>query len=784
MGSRRTKVAHDTDAVYKTMKRVLAVLFAVMIVGQAWAYDFKSGDLYYNITSNNTVEVTEGNYTNLSAIIIPQTVIFKNVTYSVTSIGDAAFSDCDRLKSVTIPNSVTSIGNGTFYGCIALTSVNISSSLTNIGDEAFYGCDKLKFNIYNNACYLGNVENPYIVLYKAKNQGITECEVSDKCHIINDMAFYECPLTKISIPNSVVIIGRYAFGYCKLTSVSIPNSITKIGESAFSDCTELTKAYFASINSLCDIQFGNENSNPLLYAKDLYVNGQKVTDLIIPNTVVKIGKCAFIGCSSLTSVTISNSVTSIGKRAFAKCNNLESIVIPYSVTSIEHGAFDGCSSLKTVNIPNTISEISDATFHRCSKLSSIIIPNSITRIGENAFFGCKLQTLDIPNSVKEIGQYAFAHCEFQTLDIPSSVEKIESYAFYSCLLLKQVKIPSSVKNISIRAFTECPKLENVYCQVTEKPAGWNERWITDSFGSDIFTHSEIIKWKDGDKTANNNQKKTATSTVNNEKQKSSETSSTVNKENEEENLFQEWVGVPPERYYDFSAVCSSGQTLYFKYMFNPKTVRICMPMWYPNLVGEFKTYGNCEKPKGNLIIPETVTYEGKTYIVTEISAGVFYNSKGLTSVTIPNSINSIGSDAFAGCDNLTSVTINSEAPINDAGIYLKKGQLWYYVLDKSTVSVVSDGNQNYAGDIVIPSKITAGNTFSVIGIGGYAFAECIDLKSVTIPNTIKTIGENAFRSCIHLTAIYCQAKSEPFGWNANWNPNKYKVVWGAIDKFK
>ena len=734
------------------MKRVLAVLFAVMIVGQAWAYDFKSGDLYYNITSNNTVEVTEGNYSNLTIINIPKTVIFNNITYSVTSIGIAAFSDCSGLTSVNIPNSVTSIESGAFYDCNELSSVSIGSSVTSIGEDAFFGCNNLKFNTYDNAHYLGNVENPYVVLFEARNKNITSCVITNNCRVINDMAFYDCQLAQISIPNSVVSIGRYAFGYCKLTSVTIPNSVTSIGEFAFSGCADLGKANFATINSLCNIQFGNEDSNPLSYAKDLYINEQKQTNLVIPNTITHIGGYVFNNCHSLTSVTIGNSVINIGKSAFAKCKNLNAITIPNSVTSIGEGAFDGCSNLKTVSIPNTISEINDKTFHWCSNLESIIIPNSVTKIGNEAFLGCKLQTLNIPNSIIEIGEYAFAYCGLKTLDIPSSVKKIGDYAFISCHNLTQVKISASVKIIGKEAFSDCPNLNNVYFQAGTKPVGWD------------------AKWEHQDKTATSNQDKSTTA--------NKEKSSSPN------NYTGQTSSDGAQRYYDFSAVCSSGQTLYYKYTFNPNTVRLCLPMWYPDYVGEYKTYGSCKRPTGNLIIPETVTFEGKTYIVTEICDGVFYNCEGLTSVTIPNSINKIGSSVFRGCSNLTSVTIKSEAYIGNADIYLKKGKLWYCVLDKSTISVVSDGIQNYAGDIVIPAKISAGNTFSVVGISPLAFAECIDLKTVAIPSSIKTIGRDAFRSCIHLTAIYCQEKSEPYGWDNNWNPNKYKVVWGAIDKFK
>ncbi|MBR7001634.1 MAG: leucine-rich repeat protein, partial [Neisseriaceae bacterium] len=158
-----------------------------------------------------------------------------------------------------------------------------------------------------------------------------------------------------------------------------------------------------------------------------------------------------------------------------------------------------------------------------------------------------------------------------------------------------------------------------------------------------------------------------------------------------------------------------------------------------------------------------------------------------------NCIAKIGENAFIASENLTSVTIKSEARCDNAGLYLRKGGIRYKVLNKNEVMVdtkeyespfFNSNPQKYSGDIVIPSKVIAGNTFSVVAINDAAFAESIDLKSVTIPNAVKTIGRDAFRNCIHLTAIYCQAKSEPMGWDVYWNPNKYKVVWGAIDKFK
>lgn len=243
-----------------------------------------------------------------------------------------------------------------------------------------------------------------------------------------------------------------------------------------------------------------------------------------------------------------------------------------------------------------------------------------------------------------------------------------------------------------------------------------------------------------------------------------------------------FVGQSLARDFEFSATCSSGQTLYYcSNSVSDLTVRVCSPIF-----GSSYGYYDYEMPKGNLIIPETVTHGGKTYIVTEINRMAFWGCQGITSITIPNSISKIGDDAFDGCTGLTSITIKSEANLIKARLYLKKRNISYRVISKNELSVdkYETTDSRYSGNVVIPSKITAGNTFSVVWIAPSAFRACLDLTSVAIPNSITRIGEGAFESCIHLTAIYCQAKARPSGWDVNWNPNKYKVVWGAVNKFQ
>ena len=332
---------------------------------------------------------------------------------SVTSIGSSAFYNCDSLTSVIIPDSVTTIGDYAFRGCSSLTSVTIPDSVTSIGQYAFSSCSNL---------------------------------------------------TSVNIPDSVTTIGDDAFYNCRsLTSVTIPDSVTTIGKYAFEDCSSLTGVYISDIAAWCNISFGSLDSNPLYYARNLYLNNELVTDLIIPDSITKIRFSAFYGCESLTSVTIPDSVTSIGSYAFRSCSSLTSITIPDSVTTIGKYAFSGCSSLTSVTIPDSVTTIGERVFSNCSSLTSVTIPDSVTTIGNYAFGACtSLTSVTIGDSVTTIGEEAFYNCRSLTsVTIPDSVTSIGSSAFYGCTSLTSVTIPDSVTTISKSAFSGCSSLTSV-----------------------------------------------------------------------------------------------------------------------------------------------------------------------------------------------------------------------------------------------------------------------------------------------------------------------------------
>lgn len=129
-------------------------------------------------------------------------------------------------------------------------------------------------------------------------------------------------------------------------------------------------------------------SNPLMYAHHLYLNGEEIQDLVIPNSVTSISDYAFSGCSGLTSIIIPNSVMSIGIYAFSGCNGIKSLTISNSLSSISSHAFQMCSSLTCVAIPNGVTKIYDDAFYGCSSLAILTIPNSVTYIMDTAFDGC------------------------------------------------------------------------------------------------------------------------------------------------------------------------------------------------------------------------------------------------------------------------------------------------------------------------------------------------------------------------------------------------------------
>ncbi|MDE6536236.1 MAG: leucine-rich repeat protein, partial [Muribaculaceae bacterium] len=387
-----------------------------------------------------------------------------NSRIDLKTIGDEAFSGCNELTAFEIPNTVETIGSSAFENCGALTQIEIPNSVISIGSGAFRDC-----------------------------RGLTSLTIPESVTSIGASAFYGCSgLDSITIGNKVETIGANAFKNCDgLDSVTIGNSVTSIGESAFDGCSSLTKAEFASIEHLCSISFGDNSSNPLRYAHNLYINGENITEVIIPESVTSIGFSTFFGCSSLTSVEIPNSVTSIGSCAFFGCG-LTSLEIPNSVTSIKAHAFRQCGDLYSVVIPNSVTSIGVCAFAECNWLHYVVIGNSVTSIGEEAFNDFNLRSITFNESSnpiefgknafpmnkvtslywgRPIGELSFSFSNIEDLTIGNVATSIPDNKFKGLKSLKTLKLGNNITEIGANAFSGCTALTEVVVPASVETIG-------------------------------------------------------------------------------------------------------------------------------------------------------------------------------------------------------------------------------------------------------------------------------------------------------------------------
>lgn len=594
----------------------------------------------------------------------------------LSTLGQNAFYNNSNLTSVTIPDGVTTIERGAFSYCSNLTNITFPNSVTTIEMEAIEGCPSIskfngKFSTADGYCLIAD---DTLIAFAAKC-GATEYTIPENVTNIGNIAFKDCrTLESITIPNNVVAIGHSAFYYCpSLKNVTIGNRVVSIGNYAFGSCTSLTSITIPNnvieigtgAFSGCDKirEFRGKHATNDGYA--LIVDGTLnafapecgATQYSIPDNVTEIGYAAFYGCESLTSITIPSSVTTINNNAFSFCDNLKDIFCNAATPP-----YIGYNSIFTLDSGDKI-----YVYKECVDLYKSTWNNYSKYIYENGSYPDNTTTTiyyttsdgqTITSDKLSIKSNTYSNNQGKMV-VYGNLGHIPIKAFNQCSNLTSITIPNTVTAIRESAFMDCQNLTTV------------------TIGNGVVTI--------GDNAFNN---------------------------------CNQLVSV------------ILGESL--------------------TTIGE-QAFLNC-KSLTSVVIPNSVTTIGNN---------AFRFCSSLTSVSMGNSVTTIGLGVFTSCSSLEEFK-GKHASIDGRSLIIDN-KIAYYAPASGTEytipgEVVSIGNQAFATcdkltSITIPETVTT--------IEANAFVYCLSLTKVTIPKAVKEILYGAFNYCSSLATIKVEATTPP-----------------------
>ncbi|MEG1581714.1 MAG: leucine-rich repeat protein, partial [Clostridia bacterium] len=726
----------------------------------------------------------------------------------VTTIGSRAFSSC-RMTTLTLPN-IVSIMAEAFINCNSITSITMGSGLQTFDSSALNVSSLNSITMNNNNKY--KVEGNCLIEI-AVNEVVLGCKSSvipSGITSIGDNAFFNATgLTNIVIPSSVTRIGINAFKACSsLTNIVIPDAVTQIDDSAFAGTSALIKVLFNSTSpcnigtNLFSINAGFTIQVPSIYklaytTNNTIVNWEPykpyIADLYITQGQFKFDPYTntifeYTGTTD-TIVDIPETIDGVyvlylKESLFENKTTIQKVTIPTSIKELPSSVFAGCTGLTMVNSNvageakvNTLSLIKTLAFKNCTGLKTAItavdavvqtdawLGSGITTVTIEGEAGTVVFSFDIPNKtirsyqgtdrrviiptsiggvpVKVIGDNAFlgAYMKYKCVSvvIPNGVTTIKNSAFADCTELTSITIPSSVTTIEMNAFANCTKLASVNFETGSK--------LT-TIGDSAFGGCTAL------------------------------TSITIP-----------------------SSVTTIGQ--------NPFVA--CSNLSSINMVANsnYKAESDCliDITTNTLILgcKNSVIPSG----VTTIGMGAFYQCTGLTSITIPNTVTTIGYLAFRGCTGLTSITIPSSVTTMGDSVFSGCTGLINVIMEQPNSSALTvnstifpssnvgfkiyvnpaneeeyktnnaKGWSQYAGSIASTLTTADGYAFvpatgtitgytgsatvldipsiivgvSVKTIADNAFKDKTTITSITIPSSVTTIGMNSFRGCTGLTSI-------------------------------
>lgn len=736
-----------------------------------------------------------------------------SVPSGVEELLDYSFYACSNLKKLNINEGVTKIGKNVFDCCFELSNISFPNSLQEIKSDLT--SNKLESNYFGNLRYLGNEENPYLILCKTLKNSYYTYNINQDCKILAPNSFKGCfYLAGIDIPNGVEFIGDCAFKECKnMTSVEVSKTVKKIGREAFNtanvecsltdinvdsennsyssqdgvlfnkDKTELVFYPVAnprvdynvpkSVEKILDYAFGNllyleninfeSNSNLIEIGRYNFKN-INFSNLKLPENLNIIGENSFDSCV-FESLVLSKNLTHIGDYCFRNTKQLESIDFPDSVQYIGKRIF-AYSKLNSVKLPNALTEISNNCFENCQNLKEINFPNSITKIGYSAFKNCGFEIVVLPNELISIDSQAFSCCKnLSSIVFNDELLKIDNYAFSNCAKLNSVLLPNSLQCLGQYAFSNCVGLKSFEIGAGLEYFSGLINYCPNIESVSINSNNPNFIIDDG--IIYNTEKTILYWYSPLKKLTELNVLPTINiiKSYAINNKFLKTINLPNSVVsVEKEAFCCPN--LISINMTNSVTNFECnIPV--ENLSNNIKSLSYIDNNAETIIIPEGIETLSPQYCFFIMAR----------KIVIPSTLKDLGENVFSQCIRLEEIEVSNVNPYlvcENGAVYSKdKTKLIKYFGFK-------DKNGNSTDEFIIPNTVKE--------ICENAFAGCL-LKNIVIPNSVETIKFNAFANITSLDNLiipksveiiealafsgcdfnlYCKSDAKSLNWQSFW----------------